>query len=94
MVSFGNASGPVRAVEPLELSAQGSVYLTRPTLMHFVENRQELEQRAADVHGWLKDKKIKLRIAKEFPLEQAKEAHEALESRKYAGKILLHVRDE
>lgn len=93
LVSFGNASGPVPAVEPLQLTAHGSIFLCRPTLAHFIEKREELEARAKDLYGWLKEKKLTARIAASFPLEQAAAAHTAIESRKYAGKILLHVRD-
>jgi NADPH2:quinone reductase len=94
MVTFGNASGAVPAIEPLTLTAHGSIFLTRPTVAHFVEEREELESRVHEIHAWIAADKLKLRIAKEFPLEQAKEAHEALESRQYAGKILLHVKAE
>jgi len=91
-VSFGNASGPVPAVDPLTLTAHGSLYLTRPTVAHFVESRDELEARVRDVHSWFLGGKLKLRVAKEFPLAQAKEAHQALESRQFAGKILLSIK--
>ena len=94
LVTFGNASGPVPPVEPLQLTNAGSIYLVRPTMMHFIEKREELVQRVNDLHQWIVDGKLKLRIAKEFPLEQAKEAHQALESRQYAGKIILHIKDE
>ena len=94
LVSFGNASGAVPPVDILQLNTLGSLVLTRPTVAHFTEDRAELEGRVAEVHQWIKDGKLKLRIAKEFPLQEAKQAHEALESRKFAGKILLHVKDE
>jgi len=90
-ITFGNASGPVPPVEPLTLTQHGSIFLTRPTMAHFVEKREELEARVAVLHAWLRAKKLQQRIALELPLAQAKEAHEALESRKYAGKILLNI---
>lgn len=92
MVTFGNASGAVPPVEPLTLTTHGSIFLARPTVAHFVEQRAELEQRVADIHGWMLEGKLKLRIAKEFPLAEAKQAHEALESRQFAGKILLQIK--
>jgi NADPH2:quinone reductase len=92
MITFGNASGPVPPVEPLALTAHGSIFLTRPTVAHFVESRPELEARVKDIHEWLLAGKLKQRVALELPLAQAKEAHEALESRKYAGKILLNIK--
>lgn len=92
LVTFGNASGPVPPVDPLTLTAHGSIFLTRPTVAHFVELRSELESRVKEIHQWIVDKKLVLRIAKEFPLAEAKQAHEALESRKFAGKILLNIK--
>ncbi len=93
LVSFGNASGPVPPVDVLSLTAHGSLLLTRPTVAHFVEQRAELEQRVKDVHEWFLSGQLKLRVAKEFDsLAQAKEAHEALESRKFAGKIIIKVK--
>ena len=92
MVSFGNASGPVAPVDILSLTSHGSLMLTRPTVAHFVEDRAELQQRVADVHQWFSEGKLKLRVAKEFSLAEAKQAHEALESRKFAGKIMLKVK--
>jgi len=93
LVTFGNASGPVPPVDVLSLTAHGSIFLTRPTVAHFVEQRSELEQRVKDVHQWFLQGKLKLRVAKEFSLAEAKQAHEALESRKYAGKIILKVKE-
>lgn len=94
MVSFGNASGPVPPVELFTLTAHGSISLARPTVAHFVEDRAELESRIREIQDWVVSGQLKLRIAKEFPLEQAKEAHIALESRQFAGKILLNVKQE
>lgn len=92
MITFGNASGPVPAVEPLTLTAHGSIFLTRPTVAHFVEQRSELEARTKEIHEWILSGKLQLRIAKEYALAEAKQAHEALESRKFAGKILLNIK--
>ena len=89
MVTFGNASGPVPPVEPLTLSQKGSLYLTRPTLWHYIATREDLEARAGDVLGWIASGKLKIRIGAEFPLVQAADAHRALEGRKTTGKVLL-----
>jgi NADPH2:quinone reductase len=89
MVTFGNASGPVPAIEPLTLSQKGSLYLTRPTLWHYIATREDLEARANDVLGWIASGKLKIRIGAEFPLSEAAEAHRALEGRHTTGKVLL-----
>jgi NADPH2:quinone reductase len=89
MVTFGNASGPVPPVEPLTLSQKGSLYLTRPTLWHYIATREDLEARAGDVLGWIASGKLKIRIGAEFPLVNAADAHRALEGRKTTGKVLL-----
>ena len=89
MVTFGNASGPVPAVEPLTLSQKGSLFLTRPTLGHYIATREDLEARAGDVLGWIASGRLKIRVGAEFPLARAAEAHRALEGRKTTGKVLL-----
>ena len=91
MVSFGNASGAVPAVEPLLLNQKGSLFLTRPTLAHHCLNRQELLWRANDVLGWIASGKLSLRIDKTYPLAEAGTAHEDLASRRTSGKLLLVV---
>lgn len=89
MVSFGNASGPVPAFQPLTLSQKGSLFLTRPTLMHYCATRDELLWRASDVFRWLIDGKFRLLVDKVYRLSEAAQAHTDLESRKTAGKLLL-----
>ena len=89
MVTFGNASGPVPAVEPLTLSKKGSLYLTRPTLWHYIATREDLEARAGEVLGWIASGKLKIRIGAEYPLASAADAHRALEGRRTTGKVLL-----
>jgi len=89
MALFGQSSGPVGPFDPLVLAQRGSLYLTRPSLFHYVASREELLQRAGDVLGWIRDGKLKVRIAHEFPLCDAARAHEALEGRKTTGKVLL-----
>lgn len=89
MVTFGNASGPVDPVSPLELSANGSLYLTRPTLFHHVATQAEVQRRADDLYGWIADGRLDVRIGARFPLADAADAHRALEGRATTGKVLL-----
>jgi NADPH2:quinone reductase len=89
LVSFGQSSGAVPPFEPLLLSRGGSLFLTRPTLVHYTATRAELEERANDLFAWLKGHKLEVHIGAEFPLEKAGDAHRALEGRKTTGKVLL-----
>ncbi len=89
MVSFGNASGPVPAFQPLVLSQKGSLFLTRPTLMHYCSTRDELLWRAGDVFRWLIEGKFRLLVDKVYRLGEAAQAQTDLASRKTAGKLLL-----
>jgi NADPH:quinone reductase len=89
MVLYGQSSGPVDPIDPQILSQKGSLFLTRPTLGHYVATREELRQRAATVLGWVADGTLKVRIGREFPLAAAAEAHRELEARRTTGKVLL-----
>jgi NADPH2:quinone reductase len=89
MVFFGNASGKVAPIDPLLLSQKGSLFVTRPTLFHYVADRASLEARANDVLGDVAAGRLAVRIDRELPLAQAADAHRALESRKTTGKVLL-----
>lgn len=89
MISFGNASGPVPAIEPLILSQKGSLFLTRPTLQNYLLTREELEWRAGDVLRWIQEKKLRLRIGHTYKLSDAAEAHRDLEGRRTVGKLIL-----
>jgi NADPH2:quinone reductase len=91
MVTFGNASGPVPAIEPLLLSQKGSLFLTRPTLAQYIATREELEWRARDIFGWIAQGKLALRIEKVYPLADAAQAHRDLEGRKTSGKLMLSI---
>src|SRR5674476_398597 len=86
---FGQSSGPVAPLDPNVLNQKGSIFLTRPTLGHYVATREELAWRAGDVLGWVRDGSLKLRIDREVPLVHAAEAHRALEGRRTTGKVLL-----
>jgi NADPH:quinone reductase len=89
MVLYGQSSGPVGPFDPQVLSQKGSLFLTRPTLAHYIAARAELVARAGEVLGWIQSGKLKVRIGAEFPLAQAAEAHRQLEGRKTTGKVLL-----
>jgi NADPH2:quinone reductase len=89
LVLFGGASGAVPPFDPIKLSQKGSLFLTRPSLMHYVATREELERRAGDVLGWIAAGKLKLRIEHKYKLADAQQAHRDLEGRKTTGKLLL-----
>jgi NADPH:quinone reductase len=89
MVLFGGSSGPVSAVDPLMLSQKGSLFLTRPSLTHYIITTEELQARAGAVLGMIKQSKLKLRIRHIYPLAQAQQAHRDLEARTTTGKLLL-----
>jgi NADPH2:quinone reductase len=89
MVTFGNASGPVPEISPLLLSQKGSLFLTRPSLAHYILTPAELAWRAGDVFRWTVEGSLKVRIGHTFPLEAAAQAHRDLESRRTTGKLVL-----
>ena len=89
MALYGQSSGPIGTFDPQVLNQKGSLFLTRPSLVHHVATREELLQRAGEVLGWIRDGKLRLRTEFEFPLKDAAEAHRALEGRKTTGKVLL-----
>jgi len=89
IVLFGGASGPVEPFDLLELTKHGSLFVTRPSLQHYVARREELEQRSDDVMQMIVRGELKLRIHKKYPLEDVREAHHDLEGRKTTGKLLL-----
>jgi len=89
MVVFGNASGAMPAIDPLVLMRKGSLFLTRPNLMHYIADRASLEARASDVLGDVAAGRLAVRIDRKLPLGDAAEAHRALEGRLTSGKVLL-----
>jgi len=86
---FGASSGPVPPFDLIQLSGKGSLFVTRPTLWHYIGTRAELEWRAGDVLGWAAKGELKLRTEYLYPLADAAQAQSDLEARKTAGKILL-----
>ncbi len=89
MVSFGNASGAVPEIAPLLLSEKGSLFLTRPTMAHYLRTRGELLSRCHDLFELIGAGKLEVRIGSEYPLADAADAHRALEERRTTGKVLL-----
>jgi len=86
---FGASSGPVPAFDLIQLSSKGSLFLTRPTLWHYIATRAELEWRASEVLNWVAKGELKLRTEFTYPLAEAARAQIDLEERKTTGKILL-----
>jgi NADPH:quinone reductase len=89
MALFGNSSGKVDPIDPAILNPKGSLFLTRPSLAHYVLTREELLWRATDVLSWIGSGKLKLLIERSYPLADAAEAHRDLEGRKSTGKLLI-----
>jgi NADPH:quinone reductase len=89
IVLFGQSSGPVAPFDPGKLAGKGSLFLTRPSLAHYMLDRNELLQRANDLFNWTASGKLKLRIDGTFSLQDAADAHRRLEGRKTTGKVVL-----
>jgi len=89
MVLFGGASGAVPPFDLIKLSQMGSLFITRPTLGHYIATREELEWRANDVLGWVASGKLKVSIGQTYKFSDATQAHRNLEARKTTGKSLL-----
>lgn len=89
VILFGASSGPVAPLDLLQLSSKGSIFVTRPTLWHYIATRAELEERAHEVLGWVAKGKLKLRMEHLYPLAEASQAHIDLEARSTTGKVLL-----
>ncbi|MFI6323369.1 quinone oxidoreductase family protein [Nonomuraea sp. NPDC050556] len=89
MVLYGAASGPVPPFDPQRLNKSGSLYLTRPTLDHYIDDHGELLARAADVFGWIESGQLRIDISHRYPMAEAAQAHEDLAARRTTGKLLL-----
>jgi len=89
MALFGQSSGPVPPLDPNILNGKGSLFLTRPSLAHYLLTREELLWRAGDVLQWVASGKLKVRIERAYALADAAAAHRDLEGRKTTGKLLL-----
>jgi NADPH:quinone reductase len=91
MVSFGQSSGAIPPIDPQLLSQKGSLYLTRPTLMHHIEDYDTYAANAAKLFNLIAQKIITVRIGGLYHLGEAKQAHMDLEARKTAGALLLQA---
>jgi NADPH2:quinone reductase len=91
MVSFGQSSGPVEPFSPNLLAQKGSLFLTRPTLFSYIASRAELEASAAELFAVVGSGQVRIEVKQRFALEQAAEAHRALEARKTTGSTILTV---
>lgn len=91
MVSFGNASGPPAPIAPGLLAQKGSLYLTRPTLFHYIATREQLEQSASELFDMVSSGKVKVEVQQRFALKDAAEAHRALQARKTTGSTILTI---
>ncbi len=89
LVSFGQSSGPVQGFDPVLLSRHGSLYLTRPTLFHYVEAREELEENSAELFSVVLSGAVKIPVNQRYPLDKAAEAHRALETRETTGSTVF-----
>jgi NADPH2:quinone reductase len=89
LVTFGNASGPVPPVDPLVLSRKGSLFLTRPTVFHYIARREELEAAAGELVDVVRSGKVRIDVGATWRLAEAAKAHEALASRKTMGSTIL-----
>jgi NADPH2:quinone reductase len=89
LVLYGQSSGPVAPVDPQILNSKGSLFLTRPSLVHYVATREELLSRAGDLFRWIEEGKLRVRVDRTYPLADAAAAHRALEGRETTGKVLL-----
>jgi NADPH:quinone reductase len=89
MATFGNASGPVPPISPLELSRRGSLFLTRPTLFHYIARRADLETAARELFAVVKSRKVKVHIGQTYPLAETARALQDLEARRTTGSTVI-----
>ena len=89
MVLYGQSSGPVPPLDPQVLNASGSLFLTRPTLGHYIATRPELTERTGELFGWIAAGQVEVRVDTTFPLARAADAQRYLEDRRTRGKVLL-----
>ena len=89
LVLYGAASGPVPPFDPQRLNTAGSLYVTRPTLAHYIATRDELRWRTGDLFDWIGEGRLHVRVGGSYPLEEAGRAHEDLAARRTTGKLLL-----
>ena len=91
LVLFGQSSGPVPPIDPLVLTQKGSLFLTRPSLTHYVAGTDSFRERATKVLNWVAQGSLKLRIERTYPLAELAQAHRDLEGRKTTGKLVIEI---
>ena len=91
LVLFGQSSGAVPPIDPLLLSQKGSLFLTRPSLAHYVADAASFNHRATKVLNWVAEKTLKLRIDRIYPLAEVGQAQRDLESRSTTGKLVIEI---
>lgn len=91
MVLFGASSGPVPPFDPSVLNPKGSLFLTRPSLGHYIADRRELAWRAGDVLDMVGKGTLRVKIDESFPLDRAADAHRVIEGRKTTGKLIITI---
>lgn len=89
LVLYGQSSGPVPPFDLQRLNAGGSLFVTRPSLGHYIATRNELESRAKDLFGWIGEGRLDVRIGGVYGLDEVRKAHQDLEARRTSGKLLL-----
>ena len=89
LVSFGNASGPVKCLDTGLLAAKGSLYVTRPTLGTFISTPKDLQQVASDLFAIVKSGKVKVQIGQRYKLADVQKAHRDLQDRQTQGSTIL-----
>src|SRR5438309_2182459 len=91
MVTFGQSSGPIDPIAPVLLSQKGSLFLTRPVLLHYIARREELEASANELFDVVASGKVRINVNQRFALKDAAEAHKALEARATSGSTILTI---
>lgn len=90
----GNASGPIGALDPLDLAEAGSVFFTRPHLASYIPTAEARTERSDDLYRFYRDGKLTVTIDRVLPLADAKAAHDAIEGRQTKGKLLLEAEED
>jgi len=89
MVTFGQSSGPVPPLDLGELAARGSLFVTRPSIMAYTANRQDLLDHAEDLFEVVQSGAVRIEVNQTYPLAEAARAHQDLEARKTTGSTIL-----
>ncbi|MFW6228355.1 MAG: quinone oxidoreductase family protein, partial [Alkalispirochaeta sp.] len=91
LVSFGQSSGAITAFDPVLLSRNGSLFMTRPTLFHYIAAREELEENSRELFSVVQGGNVKIPVMQRYHLDEASEAHRALEARETTGSTVFVI---